>query len=135
MLDAFTVMPVAFLYKSFDSAPDDALAYLLAYGHSDPVPIGLIPADIQNQQIIRKRFSSFIYSSKFRVLSNIVFFNFQFLLLLFFCNAEKGHICGPYAVNLFLPLSLLLLRTFLPEAVAILFLKPCSLLLCFFFGW
>ena len=44
-------MPVAFLYKSFDSAPDDALAYLLAYGHSDPVPIGLIPDYMVNYTI------------------------------------------------------------------------------------
>lgn len=38
-------------------------------------------------------------------------------------------------VNLFLPLARLLLRTFLPSAVLILFLKPCSFFLCLFFGW
>lgn len=37
--------------------------------------------------------------------------------------------------NLLLPLARLLLRTFLPSAVLILFLKPCSFFLCLFFGW
>lgn len=40
-----------------------------------------------------------------------------------------------YADNFFLPLSLLLARTFLPLAVLILFLKPWTLLLCLFLGW
>lgn len=40
-----------------------------------------------------------------------------------------------YADSFFLPFSLLLARTFLPLAVLILFLKPCTLLLCLFFGW
>jgi len=83
-------MPVAFLYKSFNSAPDYALADLLAYGHPDPVAIGLIPVDVKNQQIIRKRFSSFIYSSKFRVLSNIVFFYFQFYCSFFSAMQKKA---------------------------------------------
>lgn len=42
---------------------------------------------------------------------------------------------APYADNTFLPFLLLAARTFLPLAVAILFLKPCTLDLCLFFGW
>ena len=38
-------------------------------------------------------------------------------------------------VSLFLPLARLLLSTFLPSAVFILFLKPCSFFLCLFLGW
>ena len=40
-----------------------------------------------------------------------------------------------YADNTFLPFFLLAASTFLPLDVNILFLKPCSLLLCFFLGW
>ena len=38
-------------------------------------------------------------------------------------------------MSLALPLARLLLRTFLPLAVAILFLKPCSFCLWIFLGW
>ena len=38
-------------------------------------------------------------------------------------------------VSLFLPFARLLLSTFLPSAVFILFLKPCSFFLCLFLGW
>ena len=41
----------------------------------------------------------------------------------------------PYADKTFLPLLLLLLRTFLPFFVDILFLKPCSFFLCLVLGW
>ena len=47
----------------------------------------------------------------------------------------KDRIYAAYADNDFLPLALLLAKTFRPPLVAILFLKPCSLLLCLFFGW
>jgi hypothetical protein len=40
-----------------------------------------------------------------------------------------------YAESTFLPFSLRLFNTVLPLAVLILFLKPCSLLLCLFLGW
>lgn len=52
---------------------------------------------------------------------------------LIFFPAERPE--RSYTVSFFLPLALLLLRTFLPEADAILFLNPCSLSLCLFFGW
>lgn len=39
-----------------------------------------------------------------------------------------------YADNLFLPLLLRALMTFLPEDVFILFLNPCSTFLCLFLG-
>lgn len=47
---------------------------------------------------------------------------------------KKDHKGGPYAVRLFLPFNLLLLRTSLPVAVFILFLKPCSMALWRFLG-
>ena len=40
-----------------------------------------------------------------------------------------------YADNFFLPFALLEANTFLPPAVLILLLKPCTLALCLFFGW
>lgn len=40
-----------------------------------------------------------------------------------------------YAESCFLPFNLRLLKTFLPFAVLILFLKPCSFFLCLFLGW
>ena len=40
-----------------------------------------------------------------------------------------------YADNLALPLALLADKTFLPFAVDILFLNPCTLALCLVFGW
>ena len=49
-------------------------------------------------------------------------------------SKQKDHICGLYAVNFFLPLNLLLFKTFLPFFVLILFLKPCSTALCLFLG-
>lgn len=52
-------------------------------------------------------------------------------------HRKKGHIMWPvnYADNLFLPLARLAAKTFLPPGVLILALKPCTLLLCLFFGW
>ncbi len=41
---------------------------------------------------------------------------------------------GGYAEMCFLPLFLLLLSTFLPPFVFILWRKPCTLLLCLFLG-
>ena len=41
---------------------------------------------------------------------------------------------GLYAVKEFLPLNLLLFKTFLPFFVLILFLKPCSFALCLTLG-
>ena len=52
--------------------------------------------------------------------------------------ADKTPGCAPVRcqwVSLARPFARLLFRTALPSAVAILFLKPCSLLLCLFFGW
>lgn len=40
-----------------------------------------------------------------------------------------------YADNFFLPFNLLAANTFLPPAVLILFLKPCTFDLCLLFGW
>lgn len=51
-----------------------------------------------------------------------------------FSLKEKDHICGLYAVKDFLPLVLLLFKTFLPFFVLILFLKPCSFFLCLTLG-
>ena len=42
---------------------------------------------------------------------------------------RKGHKTATYADNLFLPFALLLANTFLPLAVLILFLNPCSFFL------
>ena len=52
-------------------------------------------------------------------------------------HRKKGHILWPvnYADNLFLPFARLAAKTFLPPGVLILALKPCTLLLCLFFGW
>ena len=49
-------------------------------------------------------------------------------------DKEKGHKYATYADNLCLPLALLAAKTFLPLAVLILFLKPCSLERCLFLG-
>ena len=57
-----------------------------------------------------------------------------FLTLNALIRKRKGHIAATYADNLFLPFALRLANTFLPFAVCILFLKPCSLDLCLFFG-
>jgi hypothetical protein len=78
LLDAFAAMPIALFNKSFYSVPGDGLADLLAARNTEPVEIGLVLVDVQNQKIIRKRFSSFIYSPKFRVLPDVVLFDFQF---------------------------------------------------------
>ena len=51
------------------------------------------------------------------------------------CGIEKGNRNLSYAESFFLPLFLLLLMTFLPPVDAILFLNPCTLLLCLFLGW
>jgi hypothetical protein len=48
---------------------------------------------------------------------------------------EKDHTMRSYAESTFLPLSLRRCKTFLPFAVLILFLNPCTFFLCFFFGW
>lgn len=48
---------------------------------------------------------------------------------------SKGNRKPVYAESFFLPLFLLLLMTFLPPVEAILFLNPCTLLLCLFLGW
>lgn len=40
-----------------------------------------------------------------------------------------------YADSVFLPFLRLAASTFLPLAVAILFLKPCTFFLCRFLGW
>ena len=65
----------------------------------------------------------------FSMIRNISCFN-----LLFF-ERRKGHIYAAYADNFFLPFALLAASTFLPPAVLILDLKPCTLALCLFFGW
>lgn len=52
-----------------------------------------------------------------------------------FCGLNFTRIIETYADNTFLPFLLLAASTFLPFAVLILFLKPCSLLLCLFLGW
>lgn len=48
---------------------------------------------------------------------------------------RKGHNNATYADNLFLPFALLLANTFLPLAVSILFLNPCTFALDLFLGW
>ncbi|EDR96180.1 hypothetical protein ANACAC_02803 [Anaerostipes caccae L1-92] len=50
--------------------------------------------------------------------------NASYLFLPYYLEKRKGHITATYADNLFLPFALLLLITFLPLAVLILFLKP-----------
>jgi hypothetical protein len=49
-------------------------------------------------------------------------------------NRRKGHKIATYADNFFLPFALLADNTFLPDAVAILALKPCTLECDLFFG-
>jgi hypothetical protein len=64
-------------------------------------------------------------------------FAFTFVLKAMFKKAELTSALknqSDYADNLALPLALRLASTFLPFAVAILFLKPCSLALCLFLG-
>jgi hypothetical protein len=50
-------------------------------------------------------------------------------------SRRKGHIIATYADSFFLPFALLADNTFLPPAVAILALKPCTLACDLFFGW
>lgn len=45
---------------------------------------------------------------------------------MFLLPAKVLYFVQNYAESFFLPLSLLLARTFLPDLVDILFLKPCS---------
>lgn len=47
---------------------------------------------------------------------------------------KKTTLMRSYAESTFLPFSLRLLKTVLPFAVLILFLKPCTLLLCLLLG-
>ena len=49
-------------------------------------------------------------------------------------NRRKGHIPAAYADNTFLPFALLAAKTFLPPAVLILALNPCTFDLDLFFG-
>jgi hypothetical protein len=48
---------------------------------------------------------------------------------------KKTTLVRSYADSTFLPFSLRLCNTFLPPAVLILFIKPCTFFLCLFFGW
>ena len=50
------------------------------------------------------------------------------------CGKNNEKVAPDQAESFFLPLFLLLFRTFLPPWLAILFLKPCTLLLCLFLG-
>ena len=57
------------------------------------------------------------------------------LHLNFSLKEEKTTKIVAYADNFFLPFNLLAAKTFLPPAVLILLLNPCTLALCLFFGW
>ena len=57
------------------------------------------------------------------------------LHIIFSLKEEKTTKIVAYADNFFLPFALLAANTFLPPAVLILLLNPCTLDLCLFFGW
>ena len=65
---------------------------------------------------------------------SLFFFN-DSILLSCLKEEEKTTKAVAYADNFFLPFNLLAANTFLPPAVLILFLKPCTLFLEHFFGW
>lgn len=108
-----TFQSIDLFHQSFQTMSSDGISDFFRNGKTHPGGFIFGFFIIDYNIFVRNALSSFIKMNKVPVL-------FQTVKL--------------YADNLFLPLLLRALMTFLPEDVFILFLNPCSTFLCLFFG-
>lgn len=115
--------------------PDNTISNFFTDSYSKSINRQPVIQYIHYQIFISIGFTPVIYIQKIFILSNRFKHNNPSAAKAGLNNRRKGHINATYADNLCLPFALLLDNTFLPLAVLILFLNPCTLFLTLFFGW
>ena len=110
--------------------PNHAVADFFTYGNPEQVFILMILQYIHDQIPVGAGNAFFVNLLELPVLSQRLRKSHEIV------SIEKiGHKTAAYADNLFLPFALLAANTFLPPALLILALKPCTLERCLFLGW